>query len=124
MLALTSCFSACDDKPAARASPTTTKEERYLETARSLPYTEVGAPTETELLVFPPQWCAGLDQRHMRVKGGRLRGERLCGASAGRSSPQAMDDARGQCALHSHVGFNTPAPAGIPDAELAGRRPE
>jgi hypothetical protein len=49
---------------------------------------------------------------------GRLRGERLCGASAGRSSPQARDEARGHCPLHSHAAFNTPPPVGIPDADM------
>jgi hypothetical protein len=48
------------------------------------------------------------------VKGGRLRGEGLCEASAERSSPQAMGEARGHRPLHCHALYNRPDPAGIP----------
>jgi hypothetical protein len=48
------------------------------------------------------------------VKGGRLRGERLCRASAERSSLQAIDEARGHCPLHNHTPANTAHQRGIP----------
>ncbi|GAA5022147.1 hypothetical protein GCM10023335_53820 [Streptomyces siamensis] len=48
------------------------------------------------------------------MKGGRLRGERHCRASAERSSLQAIGEARGHCPLHDHTPHNSPDPAGIP----------
>ncbi len=55
------------------------------------------------------------------VKGGRLRGERLHEASAGRSSSWAIGEARGHCPLHNHVRHNTRSGAGIP-ARVVGKR--
>ncbi|MFI8535367.1 hypothetical protein ACIGMX_34620 [Streptomyces aquilus] len=77
MLALTSCSSGSDDKPAVKASPTVNKEERYLDTARGLPYTQDGEPLEAELLTFPPQWCASLDEGHSVEHMFSLTGENL-----------------------------------------------
>lgn len=52
------------------------------------------------------------------VKGGRLRGERLHEASAGRSSSWAIGEARGHCPLHNHTAHNTAGRPDIPE----GRR--
>lgn len=64
-----------DSKPS--ASPSASKEDRYLDAARGMPYTEAGEPTEAELLVFPPQWCASLDQGHTVEHMFSLSGENL-----------------------------------------------
>ncbi|MFF9396206.1 HEAT repeat domain-containing protein [Streptomyces griseoluteus] len=63
-----------------------------------------------------PGQHAGRDCRKkvVIVKGGRLRGERLCRASAERSSLQAIDEARGHSPLHHHALFNHTDPASIP----------
>lgn len=56
----------------------------------------------------------GPQTKSVVVKGGRLRGEGLCRASAERSSPQAIGEARGHCPLHDHALYNHSVPAGIP----------
>ena len=48
------------------------------------------------------------------VHSGRLRGERLHEASAGRSSSWAMGEARGHCPLHHHAWCNRTAPVDVP----------
>lgn len=57
---------------------------------------------------------AGAADESVIVKGGRLRGERHCRASAERSSLQAIGEARGHCPLHNHALHNTGRPADVP----------
>lgn len=64
---------------------------------------------------------AGAADESVIVKGGRLRGERLCRASAERSSLQAIGEARGHCPLHNHVLHNTTRPADVPAPVRRGR---
>ncbi|NEC92194.1 hypothetical protein [Streptomyces sp. SID12501] len=63
---LTACgtSSSGDDKPAAKPSPTPTvsKKDQYLKAARDITFN--GAPTDTELLVFPMLWCQELESGH------------------------------------------------------------
>ncbi|MFF9243223.1 hypothetical protein ACF1AL_30750 [Streptomyces sp. NPDC014801] len=46
-----------------KATPTGSKEGRYLKSAASLPYTE-RHPADEELLAFPPKWCDELALGH------------------------------------------------------------
>ncbi|MCF3136666.1 hypothetical protein [Streptomyces olivochromogenes] len=69
-VALLASLTACGSRDTGRyvaadpkATPTGTKEDRYLKSAASLPYTE-GHPTDEELLAFPPKWCADLALGH------------------------------------------------------------
>lgn len=63
---LTACgtSSSDDDKPAAKPSPTptVTKKDQFLKAARDITFN--GAPTDTELLVFPMLWCHELESGH------------------------------------------------------------
>lgn len=68
-LALAGCSaSSGSDKPPATpasspaGSPAVSKAALYLADAREVTFT--GTPTDDELLVFPPQWCAALGEGH------------------------------------------------------------
>lgn len=65
LLPLTACgTSSSDGKPAAKpsASPTVSKKDQYLKAAHEITFN--GAPTDTELLVFPMLWCHELESGH------------------------------------------------------------
>lgn len=53
-----------DDKGAAKvsASPAVNKKDQYLAAAREITFN--GAPTDTDLLVFPMLWCQELESGH------------------------------------------------------------
>lgn len=54
-----------DDKPAAKqaaASPSISKESRYLAVANGITFN--GTPATDELLALPPRWCQALDAGH------------------------------------------------------------
>lgn len=58
------CGSSSDDKPAAKptASSTAGNDARYLKQARQITFN--GEPTDGDLLLYPDEWCAGLDEGH------------------------------------------------------------
>lgn len=62
-LTLAGC-SSHDSKPDAKPSPskTVSKAEQYLNVAHGITYN--GNPSDTDLLVFPPEWCKALDAGH------------------------------------------------------------
>ncbi|WP_330335867.1 hypothetical protein [Streptomyces sp. NBC_00557] len=63
---LTACGSRDTGRYAAadpKATPTGTKENRYLKSAASLSYAHKH-PTDAELLAFPPKWCQDLALEH------------------------------------------------------------
>lgn len=67
LLAVTGCSSdndSSDDKPAVKpsASPTVNKKDQYLKAAHGITFN--GAPTDTDLLVFPMLWCQELGSGH------------------------------------------------------------
>jgi hypothetical protein len=66
VLALAGCSSSegGDSKPSATpvSSPAVSKAALYLADARQVTFN--GSPTDDELLVFPPQWCAALGEGH------------------------------------------------------------
>jgi hypothetical protein len=61
---LTACGSSSDDKPAAKpkATPTVSKKDQYLKGTRDITFN--GAPSDTDLLVFPMLWCQELESGH------------------------------------------------------------
>jgi hypothetical protein len=63
-LVLAGCSSSDSgsDKPSASASSPVSKAALYLADAREVTFN--GSPTDDELLIFPPQWCAGLGGGH------------------------------------------------------------
>jgi hypothetical protein len=67
LLAVTGCSSngsSSGNKPAAKPSPSPTisKKDQYLKAAHSITFN--GAPSDTELLVFPMLWCQELETGH------------------------------------------------------------
>ncbi|MFE9313214.1 DUF6233 domain-containing protein [Streptomyces sp. NPDC006706] len=64
----------------------------------------------------PANVWPGLDRRGGDREGRSPTGERLCRASAERSSLQDMDEARGHCPLHHHAQLNQTGPASVPGA--------
>ena len=68
LLAVTGCSSgdssSSDSKPSAKPSPSKTidKRDQYLNAAREITFN--GAPTDTDLLVFPMLWCHELESGH------------------------------------------------------------
>lgn len=67
LLAVTGCSSdgsSDDGKPAAKPSPTKTvsKKDQYLKAAHEITFN--GAPSDTELMVFPMLWCQELEAGH------------------------------------------------------------
>lgn len=64
-LGLASCSSGgekADAKSSVSASPTVSKETRYLTAARGITFN--GTPSDDELLAYPPKWCAALAGGH------------------------------------------------------------
>lgn len=64
-LALSGCGSSTHgSKPAAKPSPskTVSKGEQYLKVVHGITFS--GSPTDIDLLVYPPEWCRGLDEGH------------------------------------------------------------
>lgn len=65
-LALAGCSSSgtSDHKPTATpsSSPTVSTEDQYLTAAHGITFN--GAPTDEELLLYPPRWCEELDAGH------------------------------------------------------------
>lgn len=76
LLALTGCGSGGNDSGSADGKPASTdaagtpapstsaeREGQYILASQDIPFTS-RRPTNEELLVYPPEWCAGLDDGH------------------------------------------------------------
>lgn len=64
-LALAGCSSGgkgADAKPSASSSPTVDKAAQFLTAAHGITFN--GAPSDDELLAYPPQWCDALASGH------------------------------------------------------------
>ncbi len=61
-LALAGCSDSKPSTTDAKPSPSVDKKATYLGAAREITFN--GEPTDEELLLYPPEWCAGLDAGH------------------------------------------------------------